>query len=159
LAHERRRFGYRRLHVLLRREGHVANRKRIYRLYSVSCASLMIAPAKAWRSSPIHHSGVRVARELNAIMVWRGKPAAIVSDNGTELTSNAILGRAESHKVEWHYIAPGKPMQNGFVESFNGRLRDELLNETLFSAIAHARVILAGAPIITPIGHIPGLDG
>jgi putative transposase len=71
---------------------------------------------------------VRVARELDALMAWRGKPAAIVSDNGT-LTSNAILGWAESHKVEWHYIAPGKPMQNGFVESFNGRLRDELLND------------------------------
>jgi putative transposase len=88
-------------------------------------------------------SGVCVARELDAIMAWRGKPAAIVSDNGTELTSNALLGWAESHKVEWHYIAPGKPMQNGFVESFNGRLRDELLNETLFSSIAYARVILA----------------
>jgi putative transposase len=85
---------------------------------------------------------VRVARELDALMAWRGKPAAIVSDNGT-LTSNAILGWAESHKVEWHSIAPGKPMQNGFVESFNGRLRDELLNETLFSSIAHARVTLA----------------
>ena len=68
-------------------------------------------------------------------MAWRGKAAAIVSDNGTELTSSVILGWAESHKVEWHYIAPGKPMQNGFVESFNGRLRDELLNETLFSSI------------------------
>jgi putative transposase len=73
-------------------------------------------------------SGVRVARELDAIMAWRGKPAAIVSDNGTELTSNAILGWAGSHKIEWHYIVPGKPMQNGFVDSFNGRLRDELLS-------------------------------
>jgi putative transposase len=73
-------------------------------------------------------SGVRVARELDAIKAWRGKPAAIVSDNGTELTSNAILGWAGSHKIEWHYIVPGKPMQNGFVESFNGRLRDELLS-------------------------------
>ncbi len=53
----------------------------------------------------------------------------VVSDNGTELTSNAILKWQEDRKVEWHYIAPGKPMQNGFVESFNGRLRDECLNE------------------------------
>ena len=48
----------------------------------------------------------------------------IVSDNGTEFTSNAILGWAKDHRVEWHYIAPGKPMQNGYIESFNGRMRD-----------------------------------
>ena len=57
----------------------------------------------------------------------------IVSDNGTELTSHAILHWQQDHGVEWHYIAPGKPMQNGFVESFNGRLRDECLNEHLFT--------------------------
>ena len=56
----------------------------------------------------------------------------IVSDHGTEFTSNAILALSKDHRVEWHYIAPGKPMQNGFVESFNGRMRDELLNEDLF---------------------------
>lgn len=56
----------------------------------------------------------------------------IVSDNGTELTSNAVLAWSGDVGVEWHYIAPGKPTQNGFVESFNGRMRDELLNETLF---------------------------
>ena len=78
--------------------------------------------------------GRRVARELDAIMAWRGKPATIVSDNGTELTSNALLEWADQHKVGWHYIAPGKPQQNGFSESFNGKLRDELLNETLFSS-------------------------
>jgi len=59
----------------------------------------------------------------------------IVSDNGSELTSNAILLWADTSKVDWHYIAPGKPMQNAFIESFNGRLRDELLNETLFSTL------------------------
>ena len=52
----------------------------------------------------------------------------IVSDNGTELTSNAIFAWAKDHKIDWHYIAPGKPMQNGSVESFNGKMRDELLN-------------------------------
>lgn len=62
----------------------------------------------------------------------------IVSDNGSEFTSNAIRAH-----VEWHYIAPGKPMQNGFIESFNGRLRDELLNETLFSSLPQARTALA----------------
>jgi putative transposase len=64
-------------------------------------------------------------------------------DNGTELTSNAILKWCAEHKVEWHYIAPGKPMQNGFVESFNGRMRDEFLNETLFRNLAHARDLIA----------------
>ena len=63
----------------------------------------------------------------------------IVSDNGTELTSNLILKWCAEHKVAWHYIAPGKPMQNGFVESFNGRMRDKFLNETLFRNLAHAR--------------------
>jgi putative transposase len=68
-------------------------------------------------------SGKRVARELTALIDARGKPQMIVSDNGTEFTSNAILGWQQEHAVEWHYIAPGRPMQNGFVESFNGRSR------------------------------------
>jgi putative transposase len=67
----------------------------------------------------------------------------IVSDNGTEFTSNAILRWADEMRVDWHYIAPGKPIQNAFIESFNGRLRDELLNETLFSSLPQARVLLA----------------
>ena len=88
-------------------------------------------------------SGRRVARELSAIIERRGKPDMIVSDNDTELTSNAILNGCAERRIEWHYIAPGKPMQNGFVESFNGRMRDELLNETLFHGLAHARAALA----------------
>jgi putative transposase len=88
-------------------------------------------------------SGVRVARELDAVMAWRGRPLLCVSDNGTELTSNAILKWSQDRQVEWHYIAPGKPQQNAFVESFNGRLRDECLNETLFTSLAHARTVLA----------------
>jgi putative transposase len=67
----------------------------------------------------------------------------IVSDNGSEFTSNAILAWADKAKVEWHYIAPGKPMQNAFIESFNGRLRDEFLNETLISTLPRARIALA----------------
>ena len=66
----------------------------------------------------------------------------IVSDNGTEFTSNAILAWQQERDVEWHYIAPGKPMQNGFVESFNGRLRDECLNEHLFVNLNEARQII-----------------
>jgi len=60
----------------------------------------------------------------------------------TELTSNAVLSWQQGHGVEWHYIAPGKPMQNGFVESFNGRLRDECLNEHLFTNLNEARQII-----------------
>lgn len=88
-------------------------------------------------------SGRRVARELTALIERRGKPGMIVSDTGTELTSNAILRWCAEHKIEWHYIALGKPMQNGFVESFNGRMRDEFLNETLFHNITHARDLIA----------------
>ena len=87
-------------------------------------------------------SGLRVARELDAIIALRGRPKSIVSDNGTELTSNAILAWSQERRVAWHYIAPGKPTQNAFIESFNGRLRDELLNETLFRSLAHARAEL-----------------
>lgn len=66
----------------------------------------------------------------------------VVSDNGTELTSNDVLRWQQDVRVEWHYIAPGKPMQNVFVESFNGRLRDECLNEHLFTNYAHARQVI-----------------
>ena len=68
--------------------------------------------------------------------------AGIVSANGTELTSNAIPKWQEEHKVEWHYIAPGKPMQNGFAESFIGRFRDECLNEHLFGCLKQVRQII-----------------
>jgi len=88
-------------------------------------------------------SGLRVVRELDALIARRGKPGIIVSDNGTELTSNAVLAWCSETDVEWHYIQPGRPMQNGYVESFNGRMRDELLNETLFLSLAHARVEIA----------------
>jgi putative transposase len=86
--------------------------------------------------------GRRVVRALDAIVAERGKPAMIISDNGTELTSNAMLKWAEENGIEWHYIAPGKPQQNGFMGSFNGRLRDECLNEHVFSSLAEARRII-----------------
>ena len=87
--------------------------------------------------------GLRVVRELEAIIAWRGRPAMCVSDNGTELTGMAVLRFSQEMQIEWHYIAPGKPTQNAFIESFNGRLRDELLNETLFTSLAQVRAVLA----------------
>ena len=84
-----------------------------------------------------------MVRELAGIIAVRGKPAMIVCDNGTELTSatRSCAGRSNAG-IEWHYIAPGKPTQNGFVESFNGRLRDECLNEHVFTSLAEARRII-----------------
>jgi putative transposase len=190
LAAERRRFGYRRLHILLKREGHAVNRKRVQRLYreekltvrrrggrkramgtrrpievplaanqrwSLDFLSDQLTDGRRFRilavvddctreclalAADTSLSGLRVARELDDIVRRRGRPTTIVSDNGTEFTSNAILGWADETGVGWHYIAPGKPQQNGFIESFNGRLRDELLNETLFHSLPHARAVL-----------------
>ena len=87
-------------------------------------------------------TGRRVARELDAIILGRGRPDTIINDNATEHTSNAILAWADDTGVGWHYIAPGKPQQNGFNESFNGRLLDEPLNETLFRSPPHVRGVL-----------------
>ena len=88
-------------------------------------------------------SGTRVARELDAVIARRGCPKTVVSDNGTEFTSTAILSWCQRMTVDWHYIAPRKPMQNGFIESFNGRFRDEFLNEALFSTLSEARAQIA----------------
>ena len=76
----------------------------------------------------------RLARELDAVIAWRGPPRLIVSDNGPEMTSQAVLRWANRSGVAWHYIAPGKPQQNTFAESLIGRLRDELLNEQVFGS-------------------------
>lgn len=203
LAGERRRFGYplagkqlhataerRRLHVLLKREGHAVNHKRVQRIYreekltvrrrggrkramgtrrpieasvaanqrwSLDFLSDQLTDGRRFRilavvddctreclvlAADTSLSGLRVARELDAIVRHRGRPTTIVSDNGTEFTSNAILSWADETCIGWHTIAPGKPQQNGFIESFNGRLRDELLNETLFRSLPHARAVL-----------------
>jgi len=191
LAVERRRFGYRRLFILLRREGEQSSLNRIHRLYQEeglavrrrkgrrkaigARAPILVAakPNARWSLDFVHDqmangrrfrilnivddvtreclaaipdtsiSGVRVARELTLLIARRGKPGMIVSDNGTEFTSNAILAWSQDHRIDWHYIAPGKPMQNGYVESFNGRMRDELLNESLFTSLSHARAVIA----------------
>lgn len=88
-------------------------------------------------------SGSRVAWELTALIERRGKPGMIVSDHGTKRTSNAFMKWCAEHRVELYYIAPGKPMQNGFVESFHGRTREEFLKETLFRNLAHAGDLIA----------------
>jgi putative transposase len=190
LAHRRRRFGYRRLHVLLRREGWRMNHKRFRRLYreeklqvrqrgarkralgvraplalphgpnerwSLDFVSDCFSDGRRFRILAIVDdftreslalvpdtslSGIRVARELDALIARRGRPKSCVSDNGTELTSKAILKWSQTRGVDWHYIAPGKPQQNAFIESFIGRLRDECLNETLFGSLAQARADL-----------------
>jgi len=87
-------------------------------------------------------SGARLTRVLDDLIRRRGQPDMIVSDNGTEMTSHAVLRWCQDTSVGWHYIAPGKPMQNAFVESFNGRLRDECLNEHIFGNLAEARKII-----------------
>jgi putative transposase len=88
-------------------------------------------------------SGRRVARELKAVIERHGQPSMIVNDHGTEYTCNAMLAWCRDNCIVRHFIAPGKPMQNGFVESFNGRMRDELLNETLFFDLDDARAKIA----------------
>jgi putative transposase len=191
LASQRRRFGYRRLHILMIREGLGMNHKKLRRLYreeglqvrrrsgrkraSGTRAPMTIpqGPNQRWSldfQSDAMADGrrlrifavvddftreclalvadtslpsLRVVRELDAIVAVRGRPAMCVSDNGTELTSGAILRWSQEMQVEWHYIAPGKPQQNAFVESFLRRLRDECLNETLFTSLAHARQVLS----------------
>jgi putative transposase len=186
LAAERRRFGYRRLGWLLEREGHVMNRKKLYRLYreeklmvrrrrgrkrALGTRAPMTLPGainQRWSLDFVADAlsdgrrfrilcvvddfsreclatvvdtslgGVRVVRELDRLTAERALPRMVVSDNGTELTSCAVL-RWATGRLEWHYIEPGKPVQNAFVESFNSKLRDECLNEHVFLTLAEAR--------------------
>ena len=190
LASERRRFGYRRLGILLEREGVHMNKKKLFRLYKEeglavrrrrgrkratgtrAPMALPNAPNQRWSLDFVADAfswgrrfrilcivddftrealalvvdtsigGHRMARELDALIARRGRPAMIVSDNGTEMTSRAMLEWTNRTGVNWHYIAPGKPTQNGFVESLNGRFRDECLNEHLFRGLSAARRII-----------------
>ena len=190
VAGERRRFGYRRLGILLQREGFVVNHKKLFRLYreeglavrqrrgrkralgtrkprivpsrpgerwSLDFVSDSLAEGRKFRALCIVDDfsreslaivadfslpGARVVRELDRLVSTRGRPTLIVSDNGTELTSHAVLKWSQEVVIDWHYIAPGKPTQNAFVESFIGRLRDECLNEHLFSTLAEARLVI-----------------
>ncbi|MFP5212287.1 MAG: IS3 family transposase, partial [Acidobacteriota bacterium] len=89
-------------------------------------------------------SGARVVRVLDSIGKERGFPQVIVSDNGPEFTSRALLGWCESTGVRMHFIDPGKPVQNAFIESFNGKFRDECLNEHWFLNLPHAPDLIGG---------------
>ena len=88
-------------------------------------------------------SCARAARELDALVRLYGKPTRIVGDKATEFTSRAILQWAHQNGVDWHDIDPGKPQQNAFISSFNGSLRDELVNEEMFDHLDDARRKLA----------------
>lgn len=187
LAAENRRYGYLRLHALLRREGRVLNHKRTYRLYAQEGlqvrtrkrrklprrdrlpATLPIRPMQRWsldfmsdqlatcrrfrvlnivddhtRECPgqivdFSISGERLARYLDDLALTHGLPEEIVLDNGPEGTSKAMFDWSERTGVALRFIEPGRPVQNAFVESFNGRFRDECLNQHWFRSLRHAR--------------------
>lgn len=191
LAHERRRFGYRRLHALLRREGFEVNHKRIYRLYSESGLAvkkrkkrkgvaverqplvLPDGPNQTWSMDFVMDAlsdgrklktltvvddftkealdiavarsitGEHVTRILDNIAHFRGYPAAIRTDQGPEFTGNALDQWAYQHGVQLKLTQPGKPTQNAYIESFNGKYRDECLNEHWFTSLDQARNIIA----------------
>lgn len=190
LAQERRRFGYRRIHALLRREGYEINHKRTYRLYRE--ASLAVRKRKRRKGVAVPRepltlpeernavwsmdfvfdalstgrrlkvltivddctkelvdlvadssiSGHYVTRVLNRAARFRGYPQALRTDQGPEFTGKALDQWAYEHGVELKLIQAGKPTQNAFIESFNGKLRDECLNEHWFHSLDHARAIL-----------------
>ena len=190
IAAKRRRFGYRRIGILLERDGYKMNHKKLFRLYqeeglavkrrkgrkraSGSRSEMPVPelPGQGWSLDFVSDSlqsgrrlrilavnddctrenlcliadfsftGERVARELSALIRLYGRPDCIVSDNGTEFTGRAMLRWQDDYKVGWHFIDPGKPQQNGFIESFNARLRDECLNEEVFQTLAEARITL-----------------
>ncbi len=83
--------------------------------------------------------GERVTRALDRMIWWYGPPRVIVSDNGPEFRSNHVQKWAQGKGITWHFIDPGKPMQNAFCESFNGRFRDECLNENWFFSLSEAK--------------------
>lgn len=191
LAHARRRFGYRRIHDLLRREGVEANHKKVYRLYREAALGVrkrrrrklvMVdrqalhvpsAPNEVWSIDFVMDalangrrikcltivddftrecldiavdygiSGGYVARVLDAIGQFRGLPRAIRTDQGPEFTSRALDRWAYGGGVDLKLIAAGKPTQNAYIESFNGKFRDECLNDHYFNTLAHARAVIA----------------
>lgn len=190
LALERPRFGYRRLGVLLRREGHLINLKRVLRLYREEnlklrarkrrrvASVLRVKPSEVvrinqvWTMDFMHDtlsggrrfrtlnivdcfsrealaievdtslSGCRVVRVLQRLLETRGKAEVIQIDNGAEFTGRALDEWAHRNQVKLHFIEPGKPTQNGVIESFNGKMRDECLNLEWFIDLQNARDII-----------------
>lgn len=190
LACERPRFGYRRLHVMLRREGHGVNHKRVHRLYreeglmvrrrkrkriatgkrvqlavptrrnerwSMDFVGDTLADGRTFRTLNIVDDctrespgmvvdfslpGERVVRELDRIVADWGKPVMIVTDNGPEFAGRAMDAWAYRNGVTLHFIRPGKPVENAFVESFNGKFRDECLNQHWFDGLREAREMI-----------------
>ncbi len=190
IAQERRRFGYRRIHALLRRDGVEANHKRIYRLYRE--AELAVKRRKRRKGVAVPReplelpqrrnevwsmdfvmdalssgrrikiltivddctkeaidlavgfgiSGHYVTRILDQAARFRGYPSAIRTDQGPEFTGRALDQWAYENGVQLKLIQPGKPTQNAYIESFNGKFRDECLSEHWFQSLAHARVII-----------------
>jgi len=191
LAHERRRFGYRRIHILLRREGVCANHKRVQRLYRLAGLTvrrrrkrdrvaierqplaLPARPNEVWSMDfvmdrledgrrlkaltivddftkesvdiALDHgmSSHYVVRVLEDIVRFRGRPKAIRTDQGPEFTARALDQWAYRNGVALKLIQAGKPTQNGYIESFNGKFRDECLNDHWFSTLVEARAIVA----------------
>jgi putative transposase len=191
LASARSRFGYRRLHVLVKREGLQVNHKRVYRVYraeglavrrrtrkrlartarptldtpttcderwSMDFVSDTLADGRTFRTLNVVDefsreclaievdtslSGRRVTRVLDGISVTRGLPATIVTDNGPEFAGQVLDAWAHERGVHLHFIRPGKPVENAYVESFNGRFRDECLNEHWFTSLADARTVIS----------------
>jgi putative transposase len=190
LASVRVRFGYRRLTVLLRREGWKVNAKRIYRLYtqeglavrtkvrkkiarrrpvivetatgpnqrwSMDFVAARLEDGKLFRILTVldqhtrecvgilakrYLSGSDVAAVLDTAVVERGRPVSITVDNGSEFAGRVMDAWAHRHGVQLAFIRPGRPTENGFIESFNGRLRDECLDVELFMSIEDAQRIL-----------------
>jgi putative transposase len=190
LAAQRPRFGYRRLHVLLRREDFQVNHKRVFRLYQEEGLKLrpkkrkriastqrvkpepVTAANQLWTMDFVHDTlscgrtfralnimdaytreclaievdtsltGERVARVLEELGQQRTLPKIIQVDNGSEFTSRKLDQWAYQNKVALHFIEPGKPTQNGHIESFNGKLRDECLNQEWFTSLKQARMII-----------------
>jgi putative transposase len=190
LAQQRPRYGCSRLHVLLRREGLVANHKRTERLYreeglsirlkkrrrrvsglrmpmplvqrpnqswSMDFVSAALAGGRKFRALTIIDnfsrecpaievdtslSGVRVVRVLDGLALERGLPEVITVDNGPEFAGKALDEWAYLRGVKLNFIRPGKPVENAYAESFNGRFRDECLNEHWFQNLLEARRII-----------------
>ena len=187
IAYEKRRYGYRRIHMLLKRDGMRVNHKKLFRIYKQLGLKVLkrggrkralgqrIVPIpltqknQEWSLDFVHDAtadgrrirlltivddftreslkivvdtslnGKRVRDELAEIMEVRGMPGRILSDNGTEFTSTVILKWCHEKGVKWDYIQPEKPYQNGYIESFNGKLRDECLNENWFTSLQEAK--------------------